>query len=291
MLKSEARTAYLLAFPAFLYLLAIMIVPLVWAVSLSFTDKTLGGEAHWTGFHNYAVLLKDKAFYRSVFNTLEFTALSVLLKLAIGLIMALVLNQAFVGRNVSRALLLLPWALPSIVAILTWKWLFSDIGGLLNYALKSLGLISRPVLFLNDRTWAMVSVIMVNVWKGMPFIGISLLAGLQTISKELYEAAEIDGAGRFRQFLYITMPLLKNVVLLTALLSTIWTFNAFDVIYLLTNGGPVDATTVVSLYSYNLLFGQSDLAKAITAAVIFLPIMIVLVNGVARMTLDQGEAR
>ncbi|WP_135554130.1 carbohydrate ABC transporter permease [Paenibacillus cymbidii] len=291
MLKSEARTAYLLAFPAFLYLLAIMIVPLVWAVSLSFTDKTLGGGAHWIGLHNYAVLLKDKAFYRSVFNTLEFTVLSVLLKLAIGLVMALVLNQAFVGRNFSRALLLLPWALPSIVAILTWKWLFSDIGGLINYVLKGLGLIAQPVLFLNDRTWAMGSIVMVNVWKGMPFIGISLLAGLQTISRELYEAAEIDGAGRFRQFLYITMPLLKNVILLTALLSTIWTFNAFDVVYLLTNGGPVDATTVVSLYSYNLLFGQSDLAKAITAAVIFLPVMIVLVNGVARMTLDQGEAR
>lgn len=291
MLKNETRLAYALAFPAFFYLFVIMIIPLGWAISISFTDKTLGAAANFNGLHNYLELLKDKAFYQSISNTLTFTALAVLAKLGIGLVMALVLNQALRGRNLYRALLLLPWTLPSIVAVLTWKWLFSDIGGLINYTLLIVGIVKSPILFLNDPIWAMFSVILVNVWKGMPFIGISLLAGLQTISHELYEAAEIDGANRLQKFTFITLPLLKNVMLLTALLSTIWTFNAFDVVYLLTNGGPVNATSVISLYSYNLLFAQSDLAKAIAASVMFLPILIVLVNGVARITLDSDEAR
>jgi multiple sugar transport system permease protein len=289
MVLSDKKLPYLLIAPAFLYLIIIMLVPLSWAIYISFTDKTIGTDGTWIGFANYTELLQDNLFRKSVWNTLLYTFYAVTLKMVLGMIMALILNQAIRARNLFRALLLLPWTLPTFVSILIWRWIFSDTGGVMNHIFQSVGFIRQPLLWLGDAGLAFTSIVTVNVWRGMPFIGITLLAGLQSIPRELYESAAIDGANAIKRFWHITLPMLSNLILLTTVIITIWTLNNFDVVYLLTNGGPANATYVISLYSYQVAFTTLDLAKAIAVSVLFLPVFIVLVNFVTKWTLASDE--
>jgi multiple sugar transport system permease protein len=289
MALSDKKLPYLLIAPAFLYLIIIMLFPLSWAIYISFTDKTIGTDGTWIGFANYTELLQDDLFRKSVWNTLLYTFYAVTLKMLLGLIMALILNQAIRARNLFRALLLLPWTLPTFVSILIWRWIFSDTGGVMNHIFQSVGFIKQPLLWLGDAGLAFTSIVTVNVWRGMPFIGITLLAGLQSIPRELYESAAIDGANAIKRFWHITLPMLSNLILLTTVIITIWTLNNFDVVYLLTNGGPANATYVISLYSYQVAFTTLDLAKAIAVSVLFLPVFIVLVNFVTKWTLASDE--
>jgi multiple sugar transport system permease protein len=289
MALSDKKLPYLLIAPAFLYLIIIMLFPLSWAIYISFTDKTIGTDGTWIGFANYTELLQDDLFRKSVWNTLLYTFYAVTLKMVLGLIMALILNQAIRARNLFRALLLLPWTLPTFVSILIWRWIFSDTGGVMNHIFQSVGFIKQPLLWLGDAGLAFTSIVTVNVWRGMPFIGITLLAGLQSIPRELYESAAIDGANAIKRFWHITLPMLSNLILLTTVIITIWTLNNFDVVYLLTNGGPANATYVISLYSYQVAFTTLDLAKAIAVSVLFLPVFIVLVNFVTKWTLASDE--
>lgn len=276
---------YLLILPVALYILCVMVFPFCWSVWVSFTDKVIGVPGKFVGLKNYVTLLTDHIFRRSIVNTLVFTGGSVALKVIFGTAMAVALNESVRGRSIFRAALLLPWTIPTVVVVLVWQWMFSDVGGVLNAILGAFGV--EPVLWLSRGGTAMMSVILVNVWKGTPFIAISVLAGLQTISPEFYEAAAIDGANTLQRFFRITLPLMRDVILLAALMTTIWTLNNFEVIWLLTRGGPSNATNVVAVYSFLTAFKSSQLAKGIASSVLFVPVMVLLINKVTKKSLQE----
>lgn len=275
--------------PVLVYLLAIMLLPFGWALYLSFTDKTVGVPAHFIGFGNYIDLLKDSMFWKAVKNTIIFTAVAVVLKSVFGMVMALVLNEKIIFRNLFRVLLFLPWTIPTIVSVFTWQWIYSDVGGVLNYLLLKINAIGRPIGWLAKPDLAMMSVIVVNVWRGIPFMGIAILAGLQSVSKEMYEAAMLDGAGAVKRFFYMTLPSVKEVTILAAVMTTIWTLNDFEIIWLLTRGGPDNGTQVLSTLSYTIGFLNMSLGKAIAIAIMTMPPLIMLINYVTKRSLASAD--
>lgn len=275
--------------PVLVYLLAIMLLPFGWALYLSFTDKTVGVPAHFIGFGNYVDLLTDSMFWKAVKNTIIFTAVAVVLKSVFGMVMALVLNEKIIFRNLFRVLLFLPWTIPTIVSVFTWQWIYSDVGGVLNYLLLKINAIGRPIGWLAKPDLAMMSVIIVNVWRGIPFMGIAILAGLQSVSKEMYEAAMLDGAGAVKRFFYMTLPSVKEVTILAAVMTTIWTLNDFEIIWLLTRGGPDNGTQVLSTLSYTIGFLNMSLGKAIAIAIMTMPPLIMLINYVTKRSLASAD--
>lgn len=292
--RSRARTrrspiSYLLTAPAMGYLLLIMGLPLIWAVFVSLTDKRVGADGNFIGLKNYTDLLVDPLFWKTFKNTVVFTMGAVVVKVFFRLIMALVLNEPLRGRSVYRVLMFLPWTLPTIVSVFTWQWMFSDVGGVLNALAVKLPGVDEPIKWLSSPGWAMVSVIIVNAWRGIPFLGIAILAGLQAVPTEQYEAAHVDGANVWQRFTQITLPSIKNVVLLAATITTIWTLSDFEIIWLLTRGGPSDATQVFSTLSYTIGFLNLDIGKAIAVAVLSIPFLIVLINIVTKTTLEEGD--
>jgi len=287
--KSGSWLAYLLMSPVLIYLLAVMAIPFGWAVYLSLTNKVVGVPETFVGLRNYAELLADSVFWKAVWNTLVFTLVAVILKAVFGMIMALVLNENIVARNFFRVMLFLPWTIPTIVSVFTWQWIYSDVGGVLNALLLKAGLIDSPVGWLATPDLAMFSVILVNVWRGIPFMGIAILAGLQTVSKEMYEAAMLDGAGAIKRFFYMTLPSVKEVTILSSVITTIWTLNDFEIIWLLTRGGPDNGTQVLSTLSYTVGFLNMSLGKAIAISVITLPPLIMLINYVTKRSLASDK--
>ncbi|WP_246079330.1 carbohydrate ABC transporter permease [Paenibacillus piri] len=283
----ENRLAMTLVAPVVLYLMAVMVIPFGWAIYMSFTDKMVGTPGNFIGIKNYVNLLADLMFWKAVTNTLVFTLVCVSAKVVFGMIMALVLNEKLIFRNVFRVLLFLPWTIPTIVSIFTWQWIFSDVGGVLNFLLTQLGIIKAPVGWLADAHLAMFSVILVNVWRGIPFVGIGILAGLQAISSDMYEAAMLDGANAVKRFIYITLPSVKEVALLAAVITMIWTLNDFEIIWLMTRGGPSNATQVLSTLSYTTGFLNLHLGKALAISIFSLPLMILLINFVTKRTLSS----
>ncbi|WP_270166720.1 carbohydrate ABC transporter permease [Paenibacillus sp. SYP-B4298] len=287
--SSGSKLAYVLMSPVLIYLLAVMALPFGWAVYLSLTNKTVGVPEVFVGMQNYIDLAKDSLFWRAVWNTFVFTMIAVILKAVFGMIMALVLNEKIVARNLFRVLLFLPWTIPTIVSVFTWQWIYSDVGGVLNFLLMKSGLISQPVGWLAAPDLAMLSVIMVNVWRGIPFMGIAILAGLQTVSTEIYEAAMLDGAGAIKRFFYMTLPSIKEVTILASVITTIWTLNDFEIIWLLTRGGPNNGTQVLSTLSYTVGFLNMNLGKAIATSIITLPPLIMLINYVTKRSLSSDN--
>lgn len=285
--RRERKLAYLLIAPAIIYLAATMIIPLLWAFGISLTDKVVGVNPQFVWFDNYVAVFEDDLFWKSVFNTLIFTVFSVGFKVILGTILALVLHEPLRGRGVYRALLLLPWTIPNVVSVLTWQWLYSDVGGVLNYILLQTHLIDAPIGWLSTPATAMFSVILVNVWKGTPFLALTILAGLQTISEDLYEAAKIDGANAVQRFRYVTLPGVKNVLILGMLVTTVWTLNNFEGVWLMTGGGPINSTQIISTLSYSYAFQSMNIGKAITVSVIAFPFILILVRAATRYTLNS----
>ena len=271
---NDTMFAFLISTPMFLYIGIMLVYPVLWGISLSFTNKTIGGHATFTGLDNYIKLLQDSQFLKSLLNTFIYTTFSILGKLLFGIIMALTLNIDMRGRNLVRALLIIPWTLPNIVAVLNWRWIFADTGGIANHILKLLGVINEDLIWLGDANLAMLAVIIVNVWRGTPFFGLSILAKLQTIPTDLYEAAEIDGSSIFQKFKYITLPSILDVMLLTSLVSSIWTINEFESVWLLTGGGPSGATELISIYSYRTAMTSMLLGRGVAISVMVMPVLI-----------------
>jgi multiple sugar transport system permease protein len=271
--QRETTLGWLLLAPV----LAVMAVLVVWpfgtAIWISFTDKSIGREANWVGLSNFAQVVSSPRFVRSIQNSLIFTVVAISLKLVLGMAMALVLNKAFFGRNILRAYFLVPWVLPGFVAYMIWRWFLDPLQGVVNYALTDLGLITFPLEFLSSPSWALPSVIVAHVWRSFPFFGVAFLAGLQNIPSELYEAAAVDGANGWHKFRFITIPGLRHVILVVLMLSTIWTFNAFEPIYLLTGGGPADATMVYTVLAYEMGIVNMRLGEASAVPVLILPIL------------------
>lgn len=288
-LRRDTRFAYAVSAPMFVYLLIVLFLPVCWGLYISFTDKMIGGEAHFTGLSNYVKLLQNTGFHNAILNTVVYTFFSIMGKLVFGLMMALILNFEFKGRNLARALMIIPWTLPNIVAVLNWRWIFSDTGGVANFLLEKLGLIDSGLIWLGDSTLAMIAVLVANIWRGTPFFGISILARLQTIPKDYYEAAELDGAGTFRKFLYITLPSIMDVTLLTMLVSTIWTINEFESVWLLTGGGPSGATEVIGVFSYRTAMTNMQLGQAVAVSVLAMPVLLLLIGLVSRKMLRQED--
>ena len=202
------------------------------------------------------IFTKDSAISDVVVNTIIYAAVSVVLKTILGLVMALVLNEAIPARNFFRGWLLLPWIAPVMVTALTWRWMFDQTGGIVNYILMGLNIVDFPPAWLASKWLARLALIIANVWRGFPFFGVCLLAGLQSIPTELYEAAEMDGASIWQRIRRITLPLLEPVLLTVIILSTIWTFNDFTLVWVLTQGGPSNSTHLFATYSFWEAFAQ-----------------------------------
>ncbi|MGI6069358.1 MAG: carbohydrate ABC transporter permease [Blautia sp.] len=287
--SKNTRFAYAVNAPLIIYLVCVLAGPIIWGISLSFTDKTIGGGASFIGLGNYINLLQDKEYLRSIANTLGFTFFSIIGKMFFGVLMALALNIEFKGRNIVRALLLIPWTLPNIVAVLNWRWIFSSTGGIANYLLKSLHFINNDLVWFGSAGLAMVTIIVANVWRGTPFFGISILAKLQTIPKDYYEAAAIDGANIWQRFRYVTLPQIKDVLMLSTLMSTIWTLNEFESVWLLTGGGPNGSTQVMNVFSYKTAMTSMQLGKGIAVSILAVPILIILINMLAKRMIDKED--
>lgn len=285
--KKETKFAYEVNLPLIIYLACFLLFPMIWGIYISFTNKTIGDSAHFIGFRNYVRLLTDSEYRRSILNTIVFTAFSIVFKTFFGMLMALALNQDFKGRNLCRALLMIPWTLPNIVVVYNWRWIFNSTGGIANYILKSIGIIDHDLVWFGSAGLAMFCVIVANVWRGTPFFGVSILAKLQTISKDYYEAAEIDGAGIFQKFRYITLPEVKDVTILSMLMSTIWTINEFETVWLLTGGGPNGATEIMNVYSYKTAMKAMMLGRGVAVSVLAMPVLMILIGFLTKRMLPN----
>ncbi|HEV8636196.1 MAG TPA: sugar ABC transporter permease [Chloroflexota bacterium] len=281
---------YGLIVPAFCFVLGLILYPAAWGIYFAFTDKVVGKAAQFVGLRNFFWVLQWPDFGLMIVNTVTITVLAVAIKTLVGMTMALVLNEDLPARPAVRALMFLPWTVPTFVAGLIWRWLFDDQNGLFNWGLLKLGLIGEPIPWLGTSATAFMAVIVVLVWKGFPFFGISYLAGLQAIPAELYEAAQVDGATAWQRFRFITIPGLQHVILITVMLSTIWTANTFDLIYLMTGGGPSNATEVFTLLTYQLGVQNGRIGEAATVPLMAMPFFAALIVVLTSYMLSREEA-
>ena len=290
-LMQDRTLGYLFLLPAILVIVGLVAYPFANAIVMTFQEKTAGAPGRFIGLDNYRELFSSEQFMRTVVNTLAYTVVGVGLKFLLGLSMALVLNQERFCNNLFRSFLLVPWAIPTVMSALNWRWIFDDASGLINNVLVRLNLIEETVSWLSDPNLAMLSVIVVVVWQGTPFFTMSFLAGLQAIPRELYEAAEIDGASVIQQFKHITLPRLKPIFITAVMLSAILTSAAIQFVLVLTNGGPADRTMIFSVLSYHLALGGAQrLGMGAAVSLIFFPILVVFIVFLTRRMLrEKGE--
>jgi multiple sugar transport system permease protein len=273
---AHASEPYLYSAPALILIATVMLVPLVLGLSYAFRDVQIlnpfsGG---FVGLDHFRALSQDQAFFRALRNTLWWTGASVLLQFVFGLILALLLDRPFPGRTIVQALVFLPWAVPTFLAGLNWAWLFNPVIGPVPHWLHALGLMDTPSNILSDPQLAMWGPIIANVWWGIPFFAITLLAALQAIPRDLYEAAAIDGAGPVRRFLSITLPFLAPTIAITVLLRTVWISNFADLIIVMTGGGPADRTQIVASYIFTQAFRRLDFGYASAIALVLLGLLL-----------------
>ena len=268
--QRQSIMGYLLVLPVVLCLMTLVIYPFFYAIYISFTDRMVGQPGNFVGFANYRYLINWIDFQATVKNTIVLVFWVQSLKLVLGMGIALLLNQQIRGRQLWRSTILIPWAMPAFVAFITWKLLFAPQGGAFNYILIQSGLVNSHVDFLSTRALAMPSVIVASFWRGFPFWVISFLAALQNVPQELYEAAAIDGSTAWQRFRHVTIPSIRHVVLVVVLLSTIWTTNSFEAIWLMTQGGPSNATMTFPVLAYfglqNLRIGEAAFSFCINVA-------------------------
>jgi multiple sugar transport system permease protein len=273
--RQQALLGIALIAPAVLILSAVIVYPLLSAIYLSFFSlytPTLEGD--WVGLRNYQELFGSGAFFAALATTAIWTAGTLLLQIVLGVAMALLLHQNILFRSLARSLVLFPYFLSTVVAVLVWRWLFNDLYGLINHLLISAGIVDAPVNWLGSMPNAMLSIILVGAWKFFPFVVIVVLARLQTIPEALYEAAEIDGAGPVARFFDVTLPQLRDVLAIVIVLRTIWDFKEFDLIYLMTGGGPVNGTRTLPLVVYQEAFGLNQMGMAAAYAVAMMLVML-----------------
>jgi multiple sugar transport system permease protein len=278
-LEREGIFGWLMLAPGVLFLLAFVAYPFFYGIFLSLEERRVASPGTFVGFANFVTLAHDAVFWQIVRNTLVYVAVTTVLKLAGGLGMALVMNQAFRGRNLVRASLLLPFIVPTALSTVAWMWILDPTFSVVNWLLVHGGLITSGYSFLGNSTLAMGSLIVVNTWRGTPFYGITLLAGLQTISADLYEAAAIDGAGGIQRVLYVTLPVIKPVLIIVTMFSVIFTFGDFQLIYTLTHGGPANATHVFSTWSFDIGMSAGQLGMGAAVALAILPVLAILIVG------------
>lgn len=271
---SDRAFAWLLISPALLFILVIVVWPLAETIRLSFTDATLGGE-NFVGIANYAALFADPKFWQTVGRTFYWMALAVSLKLIVGLIGASLLNAAIPGKALFRVLVMPPWVIPVAIGVIGWKWMYNGYFGLISGLLQEFGLVEDPVALLATKTSAFYSAIVTDVWVGTPMVTLFFLAAMQGVSKDLYEAAWVDGASRWYRFRRITIPQIMPVIVSMALLSAIWTFNSFEIIWILTEGGPRGATTTLIIDTYKVAISSQRFGEGAARAVVIVVLLAV----------------
>lgn len=290
--RRYALLGVLLIAPTVLIFCAVIVYPLVAAIELSLNSiytPTLKGR--FVGLGNYTALAGSAEFWRSLANTFVWTISTLTLQIGLGVGMALVLHQNLLFRSLARSLVLFPYFVSTVVAVLVWRWLFNDLYGVLNHLLLKAGIIAAPLDWLGSMPNAMIGIVLVGAWKYFPFVVIAVLARLQTIPEALHEAAAIDGAGPVARFFDITLPQLRDVLVVVILLRAIWDFKEFDLIYLLTGGGPIIGTQTLPLMVYKDAFGMNEMGRAAAVAVAMMLVMLVFMTVYLRVAgRDEREA-
>lgn len=277
LLEDERWLALVLLLPTAVLLGLFIAYPFVRGIILAVTNARVGIPGEFVGLENFQRLANDPIFYRVVWNTVWYTAVTTIFKLGLGLWLALLLNRSFRGKAYIRAFILLPFIIPTVLSTFAWKWMFDPTFSVLNWLMYHLSIIDRRINWLGDGDLAMVSIIIVNIWRGVPFFAISLLAGLQTISPDLNEAAAIDGAKPLQRFWHITWPLLLPVTMVVVLFSVIQTFADFQIVYVMTGGGPANATHLFATYAYQLGVGTGLLSQGAAISLAMFPILFLIV--------------
>ena len=279
--------------PAGAILVLFLAYPLGLGVWLSFTDARIGRSGVFVGFENYEWLSDDSIFWLSVFNTLLYTCVASVVKFAVGLYLALLLNENLPFKAIIRAVVLIPFIVPTVLSAIAFWWLYDAQFSIISWSLRQMGLITSNIDFLGNAWNARWSVIFANIWRGIPFVAITLLAGLQTVSPSLYEAATIDGANRWQIFRHITYPLLTPIIAVVMTFSVLFTFTDFQLIWAITRGGPVNATHLMATLSYQraILGGYLGEGAAIATAMIPFLLAAILISwfGLQRRKWQQGE--
>lgn len=278
--------------PAAVFLLCFLTYPLGLGVWLGFTDTTIGRDGIFIGLENYEFLWDDKVFWLSVFNTVLYTTVASVLKFALGLWLALLLNEHLPFKSFFRAIVLLPWVVPTVLSALAFWWIYDAQFSIVSWSLMKLGFIDTPINFLGDPANARMSVIAANVWRGIPFVAISLLAGLQTIPASLQEAASLDGASSWQRFRHVTLPMLTPIIAVVMTFSVLFTFTDFQLIYVLTKGGPVNATHLMATLSFQRAIPGGQLGEGAAIAVAMVPFLLAAIMfsffGLQRRKWQQG---
>ena len=269
--RQEARLAWWLIAPALSTILLVALFPLAWTLweSVHLHDLRMPWLGRpFIGAGNYLEAVRDPRFWAALGHTAFFTAISVTAELGLGLALALAMNRANRGRTVVRAAVLVPWAIPTVVSALLWRFIFDDQAGIVNSVLSSVGVIHRPIVWFIHPDLAWVPVIVSDVWKTTPFVALIALAGLQTIDPRVYEAAALDGASRFQAFRRVTLPLLRPALVVAVLFRAVEALRIFDLVYVLTRGGPGGSTETVSVLTYLLMFQELDMGQASAAGLL-----------------------
>lgn len=290
----QSRNALGLAFmlPAGVFLICFLAYPLGLGVWLGFTDARIGRTGQFIGLENYQFLWIDAVFWLSVFNTLLYTISASILKFGLGLWLALILNQHLPFKAFFRAIVLLPWVVPTVLSGIAFWWIYDSQFSIVSWSLIKLGVIDHYINFLGEANMARASVIAANVWRGIPFVAISLLAGLQTISPSLHEAATLDGATPWQRFRYVTLPMLSPIISVVMTFSVLFTFTDFQLIYVLTKGGPVNATHLMATLSFQRAIPGGQLGEGAAIAVAMIPFLLAAILfsffGLQRRKWQQG---
>lgn len=294
LLEKEAVLGYALMLPAMALIIVFIAYPFCLGVWLAFTDKLVGKEAHFIGIENFQAILESQIFRQTVWNTIFFTAMATVFKSCLGMMLALLLNRKFALSRATRATVLLPFIVPTVLSSLAWLWMFDATFSVFNWIgrffwqvdVSVLGMTIKPNLgyfkginWLGDPWWAMSSIIIANVWRGVPFFAISFLAGLQTVPTELYDAGDIDGANGWQKFWQITLPLIKPIAVVVIVFSIVVTFADFQLVYVLTRGGPHNSTHLFATYAYQLSMASGNLGQGAAVALFMLPILALLIVG------------
>ncbi|NKL61231.1 carbohydrate ABC transporter permease [Rhizobium leguminosarum] len=274
LLQNNNVLGFLFMLPAAVFLVCFLTYPLGLGVWLGFTDTRIGRDGIFIGLENYQFLMDDSVFWLSVFNTILYTSVASVLKFALGLWLAMLLNQHLLFKSFFRAIVLLPWVVPTVLSALAFWWIYDSQFSIISWSLMQLGLISGPINFLGDPINARISVIVANVWRGIPFVAISLLAGLQTIPASLQEAASLDGATSWQRFRYVTLPMLTPIIAVVMTFSVLFTFTDFQLIYVLTKGGPVNATHLMATLSFQRGIPGGQLGEGAAIAVAMVPFLL-----------------
>ncbi|HEX3179623.1 MAG TPA: sugar ABC transporter permease [Methylomirabilota bacterium] len=277
LLESEGLLAAVLLAPTVLLLGVFIAYPFVMGVWLSLSSTSVGNVGEFVGLRNFVKAWNDSIFQTAFRNTFFYTFWATIFKLALGMWLALLLNRNFRGKRLVRASMLLPFIIPTVLSTFAWRWMFDPTFSVLNWLLYRTGFIVNKIPFLSDGVYGMWCAIAVNTWRGMPFFAITLLAGLQTISPDLHEAASLDGANGWQRFWRVTWPLLKPVTLVVVVFSIIQTFSDFQLIYVLTGGGPANSTHLLATYAYQIGVATGLLGEGAAISLFMLPVLFIVV--------------